>query len=699
MQGGIVNQTGRIYELFMAAGVGGINAVELKTENDNRSKSMNESHWKSVTAYNAVFGMPVPVAISREASVSGTLTLSLRSTFDPTDRVVLNSIVGNTYPNGLHNRFPSLLLAISEWVIEDVVRAINGGAMYPWLHPTVNFSDTPSAVPFTYVVEFRLEGRTSDKGVVEGKLISSIAALATRRLSHHRGLTMSDVFDMSPGTDLLTIGNPNASSHTDWDFALRFPDVDAGNNDQWAVSRSRASPLQRGPYATAAPRDGYTAAGSQPWAVATVFNRTSHTIKPLTLLAMADAPTLTANHTGIWLTIEDRSLVLRVGESGESWAALTHTDAQGAYLGTDRWVGLSLVWNGHQSTTMASGDFKKAYILRSVDLVTGSVTDLNWNGFNIVNGGGVHAIDQAAARHLVGSGAMGDSGFGEDSRHVFRGSIASHVATTLLAGVLLPTISEVAEMVRSPLQWIQTHKVGKDWRPPGAIVPSASSFATDPAGEQADATKIWLMGDHSATASGPRIHNQSNIDNDAEVLDLIGFPVPPTVGVSIDGLSDASGGGVTDTMQDWFEIALNGDNPIVNILNLVGSPTSTDALRSLPAGPTGEIVVRAENANTTRRMVEWSPMWTDNTELVRGSLNATSSGPAKSFVVIRSTEDASKIFLELYFGANAFTGATGITISGSRMDNVDGSRVTIAPFTLTATKIFIRTDLLLEATP
>ena len=207
MHGGIVSQTGQIYDMFMASGIGGVNSVEMKTENENRSKSMNEAHWKSVTAYNAVFG--VAASVSREATVTGRLTLSLLTTFDGiADRVVLDSIVGNTYPNGLHNRFPSLLLAVSEWVIEDVVRAINGGAMYPWLHPTVKFADAPSAVPSTYIVEFKLEGRTSDKGDVEGKLLSSIGELAARRLSHHRGLTMGDVFDMFPRIGVLTLSHP-----------------------------------------------------------------------------------------------------------------------------------------------------------------------------------------------------------------------------------------------------------------------------------------------------------------------------------------------------------------------------------------------------------------------------------------------------------------------------------------------------------
>jgi hypothetical protein len=654
MQGGIASQPARIYDMIASGGIGGITSVEMKTENDNRSKLLNDAHWKSVTAYNAIFDVSRSIHRDVGAKVKGTVTLSLLADFDREDLVLLNSIVGDAYPNGLHNRFPSVLLAIAEWIVEDAVKSVDGGALYPWLHPTVSIT---SSNDFVYVIEFELSGSRSSKAAVETALLSSIRQLSDRVLSYNRGITVGRVFDMSTPQSVLNLTGPTELAVTGWDRALLF--VEPNDPDPRSVaSRTDLSPLQRMVNTgTTEPTDSiFAAPASQPWAVGTVFKYTVDS-PPLTLFAMATGPpTPSSGNTGIWVTIEGHTLALVVGESDPTvgMIRLTHTDHVGVW-GKDKWIGLALVWNGHQSNRMDSVAVRNAYSLRFVDLVTGLVTNLHWDGIDINNGGGAHAIKGDTNRHLVGVSA--DNSYSGTDRHVFRGSIASHVATTLLSNVVLPRNDELSLLVRNPMQWLRTYKIGQNWRKAGETQP-IGNFATDGA-DEAGATKIWLMGDQeSSNADATLINNQVRPADNNEALQLVGFEAAEMGEdiADIPGL-DGDADGMNDT---WFVVTRMGEDVHVqNSVNpdiIIGSTPiqQTLALRNTPL-ISGAIVIRDDRGLGEVQRLEWNESWAvGETKLLFGSLAKTSTENAISFIRIQE-KDGPSIFMEMSFMAEPNT--------------------------------------------
>jgi hypothetical protein len=145
MNSGLNNSTEVLYGVVSTA----TNAIEYKTENDNRAKKLNDAYWKSTAGYDAIFAEQVHSLRANEIQttpplVSGSLKMSLKSTFDVNDnKMLLPSIVNYVFPGdyGQNNENPAAVLTITEWLIHDVIRPLSGGFMNPWLYPTVQISD------------------------------------------------------------------------------------------------------------------------------------------------------------------------------------------------------------------------------------------------------------------------------------------------------------------------------------------------------------------------------------------------------------------------------------------------------------------------------------------------------------------------------------------------------------------------------
>ena len=134
---------------------------------------------------------------------------------------------------------------------------------------------------------------------------------------------------------------------------------------------------------------------------------------------------------------------------------------------------------------------------------------------------------------MAGYFYVGPSGPYSPVANRFQGKISSTVATTLGVGTALSDDTEVSVMVRDPMGWLSSYKVGKSWRAPNNSTGDfGSNFASGSnTGEQG--TKIWLMGDGTNDSSS-NIANQVNNSNSDQNLQLMNSA--STTSVSIPGL-------------------------------------------------------------------------------------------------------------------------------------------------------------------
>ena len=160
-------------------------------------------------------------------------------------------------------------------------------------------------------------------------------------------------------------------------------------------------------------------------------------------------------------------------------------------------------------------------------ITNGSVTDItsggSWSNVNSSYG----TTQDVGGRFYVGS-------YVTNTANRFKGQIASTVVTTLRTGQSLPDDTEVAMIVRDPIKWMTTYKIGNPWRKPNESADYSSNFATGSAtGEQG--TKIWLMGDGTSDGYSD-ITSQVNSSNSAQYLQMKNMTSSNILSVSIPGL-------------------------------------------------------------------------------------------------------------------------------------------------------------------
>jgi hypothetical protein len=500
-------------------------SLEIKSENNDRS---NRLDWKAASALATIFtDQPSDAArVGGGVPLTGTISVKLTDTYkdlDGTAAYLVASIISPFYPDGSANDNPSVILAITEWIVEQVGNLSIGA----WFHPTVTLgaADGMPDGDGVYTFTFTLVGSTTTNDALKTALSQQTASdgLFGVILYKKEGIHVGDVFkDYELHFD--TTQPVVTERTTTWTSALSFP---LHNSDPYTIAYYRprcaytasefVSPLHRlsTPAGNTRPVNGYTTASGQPWAVATVYKFDTAGLR-LTLFALSNGPEVDSDpvvwqRNGIWLGVEDNKVHLKVGNWSGKNLELTHNSNT---LGRNQWTGLVLMWNGHQSDAMTDDDAKAAYSLKLVNLQTMAVTSLSWHLVNLTDSGGSHAFPANADRigetdthldylYLVGSGGFEMFGNSQVGTQMFRGIIASNTCTTLLDNAELPSDTELALMVANPLRWVETHKVGKRFRFPGVTQTPGDSepFSASVVGETA--TNIWLMGDHGGYIDVP----------------------------------------------------------------------------------------------------------------------------------------------------------------------------------------------------
>ena len=209
---------------------------------------------------------------------------------------------------------------------------------------------------------------------------------------------------------------------------------------------------------------------------------------------------------------------------GDDYNVLQWGSANSLIVGN--WYGLHVDFNGG-STGVRSGDINRYYShfqFKLVNLSNGSVKDItsvgSWSHVNSSYG----TTQDVSSYFYVGS-------YVTNTANRFKGQIASTVVTTLITGQSLSDDTEVAMILRNPIKWMTTYKIGNPWRKPNENTDYSSNFAMGSAtGERG--TKIWLMGDGTNDSSS-NIASQVSSSNSVQYLQLNSAS---TTSVSIPGL-------------------------------------------------------------------------------------------------------------------------------------------------------------------
>jgi fibronectin type 3 domain-containing protein len=320
----------------------------------------------------------------------------------------------------------------------------------------------------------------------------------------------------------LYINDTPSTDGTSWNQGVDFNGSSgyARNSNNW----NGQNPLHR--LTTITPSNSVssvqTAASGQPWAVAAVFKPTDLSTSR-TLWSQSKVESDSRHNDSVKIEINTNGRIFF--NYGDDYNALQWRSAN-SLITAGNWYGLYVDFNGG-STGVSSSDINRYYSrfqFKLVDLSNGSVTDItsggSWSHVNSSYG----TTQDVGGYFYVGS-------YVTNTANRFRGQIASTVVTTLRTGQSLPDDTEVAMIVRDPIKWMTTYKIGNPWRKPNENADYSSNFATGSAtGEQG--TKIWLMGDGTNDSSS-NIASQVNSSSSDQYLQLNSAS---TTSVSIPGL-------------------------------------------------------------------------------------------------------------------------------------------------------------------
>jgi hypothetical protein len=551
-----------------------VEAMELKTENDNRSKASNGPYWRSAATYGAIFNEESALVV-KDDTITVRVTLGKR---DGVPEIVLASAVNYqipTWTGGIANDNPSAILAIKEWLVDRIKTMVipdtSTMALYPWVHPELVTAD----VNGSYVFTFRIELPTSKRAALESE-IDSDENLGQVVLSASNHTNVSDLFStievavISDILDLTTLFT-HALNFEHVSNSRFFKDVaDASSNDD--DTPHKFSPLMRLQASGGVlPTHDRTVVGanSQPWAVATILQTNSQNQQ--TIFSYADGPPSNGS-SGIWLLVDSgTTFTLKVGSMDGSFLELVYTDDDGLVPNQGNWVGLVLTWNGYADANMNAAQAASSYGLKLVSVISGGVTELPWtgrymqgasNGYNPVFGTGAGNF-----RYAIGAS--------KGEVNTFTGLMASQVCTTLMADADMPTDYELAMMVLNPHGWLQSYKKGKPYRDPGSPL-TYSSFPLS--NTQGYSTQVWLM---KNTSDG--VVSQDGVTPDTTLAETYGFSVynvatgeGPTTPVSVGFLAFEAVGGHSDV----FCSLSDENNPLASSVVFCALPTTCVELQT-----------------------------------------------------------------------------------------------------------------------
>ena len=261
---------------------------------------------------------------------------------------------------------------------------------------------------------------------------------------------------------------------------------------------------------------GRTATSGQPWAVASVFRATDlSAYRTLWSQSGIEERGNEINNNNIRVRINNNGAISF--NFGTSFNALKWTSANGL-ISTNTRYGLYVDFNGGTTGVKDNGINDSKYYSRFrfqlVNLSNGAVTVVTPGGTwsHINRGIGTGSTDKNVSGYFyVGS-------YDTESSNRFQGQIASTVITTLRTGRSLPDDTEVAMIVRDPINWMYTYKISNPWRKPNENADYSSNFAVG-SGTGEQGTKIWLMGDGTNDSSS-NIASQVNSSNSGQYLQL-----------------------------------------------------------------------------------------------------------------------------------------------------------------------------------
>ena len=249
-------------------------------------------------------------------------------------------------------------------------------------------------------------------------------------------------------TGSLLIDTPVKSVLTTWDHALCFE----GLNDysKPSIDSSEWSPLYR---------NGVL--GSQPWCISAVFE----------------------------VDKEGSGFLMELGSATNKWVVQSSGRMRIEYLGlvwesTDlfqvsTWYGVYVEFNGTDT-----------FVVKKVDLVAGVVS----------------AVTGSMLASVISSEDSGsDFDVGRVDHDNLNGDFASLVLATLRQGQTQST-TEITEMVRDPLSWLEVHRYGGSYRLPKYV--STNTNLVPQTTDAGKSTNVWLMGD-GVGDSYPYINNQA----------------------------------------------------------------------------------------------------------------------------------------------------------------------------------------------
>ena len=328
--------------------------------------------------------------------------------------------------------------------------------------------------------------------------------------------------------------NASTSLTTNWTKAVDFSGT--SERAEQFVADDTVQPLRMGnksvavagpvnTHNTSTGEQGDTSADSnaRPWAVACVFliegNNSDQVI-------WSQGEGTGSNDDAIRLWVDgNRNVYFRWGRS---------SDFNELWLGqkaANTWLGCYVAHTGERltATDATHTNLADCFDIRFVDLPTSTVphnesTALGWgNSFDSTTGGDM-------TKTMDGSFFVG----GQGGQMNLYGKVASCVVTTLRRNVPMPSVEELAMMVRDPLEWLTRYKQTNLYRAPNSDGDSTNFQVGDV--NPAKATQVWLMGD-GADDSYPAIRNYVRPVNNDTKLVMANMVSSDIETVTISGLS------------------------------------------------------------------------------------------------------------------------------------------------------------------
>jgi hypothetical protein len=486
------------------AGVSGITDEGPATLVDNTASS---STWHSIDEELAA-GERLVLTGSLLQDIATELEVNDIMYFGIKDRPWSNS---DTHLNGFEN---SAFIAVGRNSTQWYIQVYQSSSTFYYFNSLSDLGTNGSAF-----IEFTTDGNTIRLGASDstsddpastdynawsgGKRSTggSLAFTSSDVMIYYRRQSSGD-FDFSEvdWSGLSEINTPALSAQltTDWDKALDF----SGGSERAKVrgSQSFQNPISMGHFGLLAAAPGTAGntsndSNARPWATAIVFSIDGN-----------------ASNQHIWNQGEgagttDDNIFCRVDSNNRLYFGWGRSGATNEIhittLSTNTWTGLYIAHNGTRlsGANASAANLAAAFDIRLVNLQTGTMssnlsTSGNWSGTNSSTGARMD-------RSVAGDMTIG----GRGANRNFHGKVAAMVVTTLKRNVAMPSTAEISMMVRDPMEWLDSYKIGNSYRY-AASASNGTIFAYNDANSMW-ATNVWLMGDGTSDAYS-QIRNQVN---------------------------------------------------------------------------------------------------------------------------------------------------------------------------------------------